>query len=77
MNTCVFCRIVHGQDPARIVYQDEDVTAFHDLNPQAPLSISSSSPTATSLAWPRLSRRIRRCWGSCLPWLANWRSRRM
>jgi histidine triad (HIT) family protein len=39
VSTCVFCRIVHGQAPARIVYQDEDVTAFHDLNPQAPVHI--------------------------------------
>ena len=39
MNACVFCRIVHGQAPARIVYQDEDVTAFHDLNPQAPVHV--------------------------------------
>lgn len=39
MNTCVFCRIVNGQAPARILYQDENVTAFHDLNPQAPVHI--------------------------------------
>lgn len=39
MNTCIFCRIVQGQAPARLVYQDEDVTAFHDLNPQAPVHI--------------------------------------
>jgi histidine triad (HIT) family protein len=39
MNSCIFCRIVHGRAPARLVYQDEDVTAFHDLNPQAPVHI--------------------------------------
>jgi histidine triad (HIT) family protein len=36
MSACVFCRIVRGEAPARIVYQDEDVTAFHDLRPRAP-----------------------------------------
>jgi histidine triad (HIT) family protein len=36
---CVFCRIVEGEAPARLVYQDEDVTAFHDRNPQAPTHI--------------------------------------
>ncbi len=36
---CVFCRIVEGRAPARLVYQDEDVTAFHDRNPQAPTHI--------------------------------------
>jgi len=39
MSDCVFCRIVRGEVPARIVYQDEEVTAFHDLNPQAPVHI--------------------------------------
>ncbi len=39
MSDCVFCRIVHGEAPAHIVYQDEDVTAFHDLNPCAPVHI--------------------------------------
>jgi len=39
MIACVFCRIVRGEAPARIVYQDEDVTAFHDLRPRAPTHI--------------------------------------
>ena len=39
MAECVFCRIVQGQAPARIVYQDEEVTAFHDLRPQAPVHV--------------------------------------
>lgn len=39
MSDCIFCRIVSGKAPARIVYQDEDVTAFHDLNPRAPTHI--------------------------------------
>lgn len=36
---CIFCRIAAGTIPARIVYQDDDVVAFHDLNPQAPTHI--------------------------------------
>jgi histidine triad (HIT) family protein len=39
VNDCIFCRIVRGEAPAHIVYQDEDVTAFHDLNPWAPVHI--------------------------------------
>ncbi len=39
MNDCVFCRIVRGEAPARLVYQDEDVTAFHDIHPRAPVHI--------------------------------------
>jgi histidine triad (HIT) family protein len=36
---CLFCRIVEGGIPATIVYQDDDVLAFADLNPQAPLHV--------------------------------------
>lgn len=39
MSACIFCRIVRGEAPARIAYQDEEVTAFHDLNPQAPVHV--------------------------------------
>jgi len=39
MRACVFCRIAAGEAPARILYQDDDVTAFHDLNPQAPTHV--------------------------------------
>jgi histidine triad (HIT) family protein len=36
---CVFCKIVSGEAKARIVYQDDDVLAFHDVNPQAPTHV--------------------------------------
>ena len=39
MRDCVFCRIVNGEAPARLVYQDDGVTAFHDLHPQAPVHV--------------------------------------
>jgi len=39
MSTCAFCHIVRGEAPARIVYQDEAVTAFYDLHPRAPVHI--------------------------------------
>jgi histidine triad (HIT) family protein len=32
---CLFCRIVAGEVPAGIVYQDDAVTAFNDIHPQA------------------------------------------
>ena len=34
---CLFCRIIAGQIPATIAYQDDDVVAINDINPQAPL----------------------------------------
>jgi histidine triad (HIT) family protein len=33
---CIFCRIVAGEIPADIVYQDEDFLAFRDIMPKAP-----------------------------------------
>src|SRR2546429_3866387 len=36
MDNCLFCKIAEGQIPSKIVYQDEDVVAFEDINPQAP-----------------------------------------
>lgn len=32
---CIFCRIVAGNIPSTKVYEDEDVVAFHDVNPKA------------------------------------------
>lgn len=37
--SCLFCKIIEGEIPANIVYQDDDVLAFHDINPQAPTHI--------------------------------------
>jgi len=36
---CVFCRIVAGEIPADIVYQDKEFIAFRDIHPQAPTHI--------------------------------------
>ena len=34
---CIFCRIVRGEIPAKKVYEDADLLAFHDVRPQAPV----------------------------------------
>ena len=36
---CIFCRIVAGEVPANIVYQDEDFLAFRDILPRAPTHV--------------------------------------
>ena len=36
---CLFCRIVAGQIPAEIVYQDERSVVIRDINPQAPVHV--------------------------------------
>jgi histidine triad (HIT) family protein len=36
MAECIFCKIARKEIPARIIYEDRQVVAFEDLNPQAP-----------------------------------------
>jgi len=36
---CIFCRIVAGELPSDIVYQDEDFLAFRDILPKAPIHV--------------------------------------
>ncbi len=33
---CIFCQIAAGKIPSEIIYQDEELIAFRDINPQAP-----------------------------------------
>ncbi|MDX8379781.1 MAG: histidine triad nucleotide-binding protein [Gallionella sp.] len=37
MSDCLFCQIVRGEIPCRKVYEDDEVLAFHDINPVAPV----------------------------------------
>ena len=38
-DNCIFCKIVKGEIPANVVYEDEYCIAFHDINPQMPVHI--------------------------------------
>jgi len=63
--SCIFCRIIDGSIPARIVYQDDQVLAIQDIAPQAPhhyliiprmhlptiLDIGGASPELSSAAF--------------------------
>ncbi len=37
MDSCIFCKIVAGTIPANKAYEDDDMIAFHDINPAAPV----------------------------------------
>ena len=37
--SCLFCRVVSGEIPARMIFEDDTLVAFHDINPQAPVHV--------------------------------------
>ncbi len=39
MADCLFCSIASGKIPSKVVYSDDDVVAFEDINPQAPTHV--------------------------------------
>ena len=39
MSNCLFCKIINREIPASIVYEDQRVLAFNDINPQAPTHV--------------------------------------
>lgn len=39
MADCIFCKIAEGKIPAKMVYEDENVIAFNDINPQMPVHV--------------------------------------
>lgn len=36
---CIFCKIVAGEIPSKKAYEDEEILAFHDINPVAPVHL--------------------------------------
>lgn len=39
MENCLFCKIIKGEIPANKVYEDDEILAFKDINPRAPVHI--------------------------------------
>lgn len=39
MENCLFCRIARGEIPARKVYEDDQIVAFHDIHPARPVHL--------------------------------------
>ena len=39
MENCIFCKIASKEIPSKTAYEDEEVYAFHDLHPQAPIHV--------------------------------------
>lgn len=39
MDNCLFCKIINRQIPSTIVFENDDVLAFNDISPQAPVHV--------------------------------------
>lgn len=39
MADCIFCKIVDKEIPSKVVYEDDKILCFHDLEPQAPVHV--------------------------------------
>ena len=39
MEDCIFCKIIKGEIPSNKVYEDDEILAFKDINPMAPVHI--------------------------------------
>ena len=39
MENCIFCRIARGELPSRKAYEDDEMLAFHDIHPAAPVHV--------------------------------------
>jgi histidine triad (HIT) family protein len=37
MSGCIFCKIAQGAVPSKKIFEDDEMLAFHDVNPQAPV----------------------------------------
>ena len=77
MSDCLFCKIIRREIPGSIVYEDDHVLAFNDINPQAPThvllvpkrhieSLNDLQPATirSSASWSGARRRSRRSAGS-------------
>ena len=38
-SACLFCRIARGEVPSRKIYEDDEILAFHDIHPAAPVHL--------------------------------------
>lgn len=60
---CLFCKIAAGEIPSKKIYEDEDLLAFYDINPEAPvhflvipksiLLLQRSCVLKTALLWQK------------------------
>jgi histidine triad (HIT) family protein len=66
---CIFCKIVAGQIPSRKVHEDDEILAFHDIAPWAPVHFLIIPKTHVATLYDAVDERWRDLLGRML-WLA-------
>lgn len=61
LDDCIFCKISRGDIPAGKIYEDDDVVAFNDIHPKAPVHFLII-PKSTFSLWPTPLPKMRHCW---------------
>ena len=64
MDDCLFCKIAAGQIPSNKLYEDDQLLAFYDIDPQAPTHflVIPKRTCAASLAWTRTVTALSPTW---------------
>ncbi len=71
----LFTKIINREIPAKIIYEDDQVLAFHDIAPQAPVHFWSyrKNRSAPSMTWPKKTKAWLDTFCSLLSaWRLNW-----
>ena len=61
LDDCIFCKIARGEIGSSKVYEDDDVLAFRDINPKAPVHFLII-PSSTSSPWLRPNPKMPHSW---------------
>lgn len=65
LDDCLFCRIARGEIPSNKIYEDDDVLAFRDINPRAPvhfLIIPKKHVQSLAQTTPEDEALLGKCW---------------
>ena len=49
MSDCIFCKIANKEINSDFVYEDDEIVAFKDINPQAPIHILAGKKLGTKI----------------------------
>ena len=75
MTDCIFCKIVEGKIPSRKVYEDDDMLAFHDINPRGAGALHDHPEEARRFARARGRRSTRAVLGRMMAMAGRARAR--